>query len=69
MLVVVVPAFAEDGDGSLHRPPGAREAALVNRKLGAASIDRVPQPGDGEVGELLGYPFEAAADLVELTGH
>jgi len=43
--------FAQDGDGLLHRPAGAREAPLVDRELRAAGVDRLPQSHDGQVGQ------------------
>src|SRR5438132_647723 len=61
--------FAEDGGRLLDGSAGARQAALVDGQLVPAGVDRLAQAGDGQVGQLLGDPLEAPADLVELTGH
>ena len=45
---------SQDGDRLLDGPAGAGEAPLVDGQLGAAGVDRLPQPRDGQVGQLLG---------------
>ncbi len=55
--------------GLLHRAAGPGEAPLVDRQLVAAGVDRLAQPLQREVGQLLGDGLEPAADVVELSGH
>src|SRR3954465_9750224 len=57
--------LAENVDRLLHRPPGPGQPALVDGQLAAAGVDRLAQPNDGEVGQLLGDALESVADVVE----
>lgn len=56
-------------DRLLHRPPGAGETLLVDRELVSTRVDRLAQPDDREIGQLLRDDLEAGSDLVELSGH
>ena len=59
----------EDGGRLLDGSAGTGQALLVDRQLGAPGIDRLLEPLDGEVGQLLGDLLEAGPYVVELSGH
>src|SRR5690606_36284428 len=61
--------LAEQPRGLLHRASGPGQAALVDRELGAAGVDRLAEALDGEVGQLLADGLQPLADVVELAGH
>ena len=59
----------EEVDGLLDRSSGTGEALLVDGELVASGVDRLAEPDDRQVGELLGDALQPRADVVELTSH
>ena len=55
----LVVGLGEDVDGLLDRPSCSGQALLVDRELVAAGVDRLSEPHDGEVGQLLGDALRA----------
>src|SRR5690606_5181998 len=62
-----VVGFAEDRRGLLDRAAGPGEALLVHRQLVATRIDRLAEPCDRQIGELLGDRVQPLSYVVELT--
>ena len=56
-------------DRLFHRPAGPGDALLVDGKLPAARVDRLPKPLDREVREVLGDRLQPTPYLVEFTCH